>query len=131
MHIRDVLALVDANYPMLIEKFGGHAMAAGLSIKQVDFELFAGAFHDAVEIHLNGELIRDDIVTDGGLSPQELGLDFAHQIRGFGPWGQGFMEPLFDDKFNVVTSRIVGEDHLKLVVEKEGVNIDGIFFSLP
>jgi single-stranded-DNA-specific exonuclease len=131
VHIRDVLALVDSQHPHLIEKFGGHAMAAGLSIKQDDFRRFAEAFHDAVEIHLNGSLISDEIITDGSLSPQDLGLNFAHQIRALGPWGQGFTEPLFDDEFSVVTSRIVGEDHLKLVIEKDGHNIDGIYFRCP
>jgi len=131
VHIRDVLALVDSQYPHLIEKFGGHAMAAGLSIEQNDFERFASAFHDAVEAHLNGEVISDEVITDGSLSSQELGINFALEIRKFGPWGQGFLEPMFDDLFTVVTSRIVGENHLKLVVEKEGVNVDGIFFRCP
>jgi single-stranded-DNA-specific exonuclease len=131
VHIRDALVYVDVKYPNMIEKFGGHAMAAGLSIKQIDFELFSQALQLAVDVQLNGESIKDSIETDAGLGQAELCLDFAHQLQQVGPWGQGFVEPLFDDVFTVVTSRIVGEDHLKLVVEKEGVAVDAIYFRCP
>ncbi|WP_168204196.1 DHH family phosphoesterase [Aliikangiella coralliicola] len=131
VHIRDVLALLDSQHPSLIEKFGGHAMAAGLSIKEGDFQQFAALFHDAVEQHLAGELIKDEIITDSGLEGDELCLSFARELRVAGPWGQGFPEPLFDDEFVVVSSRIVGEDHLKLVVAKGSVEVDGIFFRCP
>jgi len=131
VHIRDVLALIDARHPNLIEKFGGHAMAAGLSLKQSDFQTFAKVFHDAVEEHLSGDSIKDEILTDGELEASDLTLDFARELRAAGPWGQGFLEPSFDDEFVVSQSRIVGENHLKLVVEKDGVGIDGIFFRCP
>ncbi len=131
VHIRDVLALVDTKHPELIEKFGGHAMAAGLSIKKKYFEKFAQAFLEAVETHIAGEKISDDILTDGSLDSTDLNLNFAKAIRSAGPWGQGFPKPLFDDVFIVSQSRIVGENHLKLMLEKESVLIDGIFFRCP
>ena len=131
VHIRDVLALVDSRHPHLLEKFGGHAMAAGMSIKQKHFQAFAEAFHDAIETHLDGEQIKDEIITDAGLDSSDLSLTFGYQLRQAGPWGQGFPEPLFDDEFEVINSRIVGENHLKLVVQKDDVCVDAIFFRCP
>ncbi|MGX5202323.1 single-stranded-DNA-specific exonuclease RecJ [Aliikangiella sp. IMCC44632] len=131
VHIRDVLALIDGQNPTLIEKFGGHAMAAGLSIKEKDYSLFSEKFHDGVLAHLNGDDIKDELVTDASLSAQDLSLDFAQQLRGVGPWGQGFPEPLFDDQFTVVSSRLVGEKHLKLQLEKDNQTVDGIYFRCP
>jgi single-stranded-DNA-specific exonuclease len=131
VHIRDALALVDSRHPGLIEKFGGHAMAAGLSIQQKNYQQFAEAFHRAVETQLAGETIKDEIVTDAGLKEDELCLSFASELQLAGPWGQGFPEPVFDDCFEVVNSRIVGGDHLKLVVKKNAVCVDGIYFRAP
>lgn len=131
VHIRDALAIIDAQHPHLIQKFGGHAMAAGLSIKQKDFAKFAEQFQQAVEICLQGEAIEDEIVTDASLLETELTMEFAQSLRSFGPWGQGFVEPLFDDHFEVVNSRIVGENHLKLVVMKNNLSLDAIYFRCP
>ncbi|WP_196138398.1 single-stranded-DNA-specific exonuclease RecJ [Aliikangiella sp. G2MR2-5] len=131
VHIRDVLAFLDAKHPHLIEKFGGHAMAAGLSIKQKHFQEFAEYFCEAVESHLNGETIKDEVITDGELAQCELSINFAMELRKAGPWGQGFPEPLFDGEFSVVTSRIVGENHLKLIVENQGLQLDAIYFRCP
>ena len=131
VHIRDALALLDSKHPGLIEKFGGHAMAAGLSIKQKNFKKFAEFFHQCVELQLQGDLIKDEILTDGGLEVHELSMEFAHELRKIGPWGQGFLEPVFDDKFEVIKSRIVGGEHLKLVVKKGNLCLDGIFFRCP
>jgi len=131
VHIRDVLAWLDARHPHLIEKFGGHAMAAGLSIREADFTRFAELFYHAVEMHLNGEIIKDEIVTDAGLQENELSLGFAFSVRAAGPWGQGFPEPLFDDVFEVTNSRIVGEDHLKLKLRKHRLELEGIYFRCP
>ena len=128
VHIRDVLALIDNRHPNLIEKFGGHAMAAGLSIKEKDFDFFNEALIIATRDFLAGNLISDQIITDGHLSDSELSLNFAHQLKNIGPWGQGFSEPLFDDIFEVVSHRIVGEKHLKLVLEKSSVMLDAIQF---
>ncbi len=135
VHIRDVLAFIDSQNPYLIEKFGGHAMAAGLTVKRDNFQLFAEKFHDAVLTNLKGEKIRDEIVTDSGLTEKELAINFAYALRNAGPWGQGFPEPLFDDTFEVVAHRIVGENHLKLVLRKqfetEVIEVDAIYFRCP
>ncbi|MDQ7050897.1 MAG: single-stranded-DNA-specific exonuclease RecJ [Enterobacterales bacterium] len=131
VHIRDVLALVDSRFPNLIEKFGGHAMAAGLSLLERDFQKFSAAFHDATLDILGNNQISDDIVTDGGLAAQDFNLHFARQLQQAGPWGQGFPEPLFDDQFRLVSQRIVAEKHLKLVLEKDQQMIDAIYFFVP
>lgn len=131
VHIRDVLALIDSQFPHLIEKFGGHAMAAGLSIKQKHFAEFAERFQDTVCAHLQGETIKDEIITDADLAETELTIEFAQSLRSFGPWGQGFIEPLFDDQFEVIESRIVGENHLKLRVSKNSTVLDAIYFRCP
>lgn len=128
VHIRDVLALVDNRSPNLIEKFGGHAMAAGLSLKEKDFQQFAEEFHHCTDELLAGNKISDEILTDASLSEQNMTMEFAGQLRAAGPWGQGFPEPLFDDQFKVVSQRIVGEKHLKLVLAKGDLLIDGIHF---
>ncbi len=131
VHIRDVLALVDSRQPNLIEKFGGHAMAAGLSLLEKDFQKFATAFHDATLDVLGDNKISDAILTDGGLTGQDFNLQFARALQQAGPWGQGFPEPLFDDEFRIVSQRIVGEKHLKLVLEKDQQMIDAIYFFVP
>ena len=128
VHVRDVLALVDSRHPLLIEKFGGHAMAAGLSLQEKDFQLFAEEFHRCTDELLAGNNISDDILTDAELSNESLTINFARQLRAAGPWGQGFPEPLFDDEFSVVSHRVVGEKHLKLVLKKGDLLIDGIHF---
>lgn len=128
VHIRDVLALVDSRFPGLIEKFGGHAMAAGLSLKEKDFQIFAKEFHHCTDELLAGSEISDEILTDADLSKQNITMEFAGLLRAAGPWGQGFPEPLFDDQFKVVSQRIVGEKHLKLVLTKGDLLVDGIHF---
>jgi len=128
VHVRDVLALVDSRHPLLIEKFGGHAMAAGLSLQEKDFQLFAEEFHRCTDELLAGNNISDDILTDAELTNESMTMNFARQLRAAGPWGQGFPEPLFDDEFNVVSYRVVGEKHLKLVLKKGELLIDGIHF---
>jgi single-stranded-DNA-specific exonuclease len=128
VHVRDVLALVDSRSPDLIEKFGGHAMAAGLSLKEKDFQCFAQQFHHCTDELLAGKKISDNLETDAGLSNENFTMDFAKQLRATGPWGQGFLEPVFDDEFIVVNQRVVGEKHLKLVLQKGDVMVDGIHF---
>jgi len=128
IHIRDVLALVDTENSGMIEKFGGHAMAAGLTLKQSNFHNFAEAFHSCAERLLGGNSISDEIFTDANLSAKEFTLPFATHLRNAGPWGQGFPEPLFDDVFEVITQRVVGEKHLKLVLKKGELAIDAIHF---
>lgn len=113
-HIRDALAAVDAQHPGLIEKFGGHAMAAGLSLRLNDLPRFQAAFEQCAAAMLSPELLQDVILSDGAMPPEACGIETALALRDGGPWGQGFPEPLFDDVFEVVGWKILGEQHLKL-----------------
>ncbi|MET1253524.1 single-stranded-DNA-specific exonuclease RecJ [Aliikangiella maris] len=131
VHIRDALALVNAKNPGLIIKFGGHAMAAGLSIFQKDFLLFTEQLNMAVESLLGGQSIKDEIITDAGLVVEHFNLNFAQQLRALGPWGQGFPEPLFDDIFEVTSSRLLADEHLKLQLRKDDIQVEAIFFRCP
>jgi len=130
LHIRDLLEHVDSQNPGLILKFGGHAMAAGLSIYQQNFEKFQQIFNTLANKWLKAEDLQSIIFSDGELDVSYLSLAFAEQLRDAGPWGQNFPEPLFDDVFTLVQQRIVGEKHLKLVVEKQGNIFDGIAFNV-
>ncbi len=131
LHIRDVLAVVDARHPGMMKKFGGHAMAAGMTLSRGDLDAFSDAFDRAVRDTLRAEDLEAAITTDGPLSPDELHLETATLLKRAGPWGQHFPEPLFDGNFRVVSQRIVGENHLKLVLQPEegGAIIDGIAFN--
>ncbi len=128
VHIRDVLALVDSRHPNLILKFGGHAMAAGLTILASDFEFFAQSFNEATQLILGEDTISDEILTDAGLSDTDMTIDFSRQLRNLGPWGQGFPEPIFDDEFVIVSKRVVAEKHLKLVFGRDNEVFDAIYF---
>jgi len=128
VHVRDVLALVDSKNPDLIEKFGGHAMAAGLTLKEKDLQFFEQQFSECTTAILAGAEIVDEIMTDAGIDEENLTINFARQIRSNGPWGQGFPEPSFDDEFQIVNHRIVGEKHLKLVLKKGDLMLDAICF---
>jgi single-stranded-DNA-specific exonuclease len=128
LHLRDALDLVTKRHPDLILKFGGHAMAAGLSIKQEDFLVFQQAFENVVSELLSPADLQAFIETDGSLAANEMSLQ-ASQILASGVWGQGFAPPLFADVFSVVNQRIVGERHLKLYLEKQGKRFDAIFFG--
>jgi single-stranded-DNA-specific exonuclease len=139
LHIRDLLEHIDSQNPGLIIKFGGHAMAAGLSIKQKDFALFQQHFNTVAGKWLKPEDLDSLILSDGELSADLLTLEFAEKLREAGPWGQNFPEPLFDDTFTLVQQRIVGEKHLKLVVQKTVIDkfgahsqqvFDGIAFNV-
>lgn len=130
LHIRDLLEHIDSQHPKLIIKFGGHAMAAGLSIKEADFNKFQEAFNKLAGKWLKAEDLQSIILSDGELDINHLTLAFAEQLRESGPWGQNFPEPLFDDTFTLVQQRIVGEKHLKIVVEKQGEVFDGIAFNI-
>jgi len=130
LHIRDLLEHIDSQHPNLILKFGGHAMAAGLSIKQQNFEKFQTVFNDLAGKWLKAEDLQSIILSDGELVLANLTLAFAEQLREAGPWGQNFPEPLFDDTFTLIQQRIVGEKHLKLLVEKQGEVFDAIAFNI-
>jgi single-stranded-DNA-specific exonuclease len=131
VHIRDVLDAVAARHPGLLAKFGGHAMAAGLTLSRQNFAAFSAAFDEEVRRHLAPEQMRGVILSDGELAPNELNLDLAELLRGAGPWGQAFPEPVFDGSFEIVDQRIVGERHLKLTVRTPGQDklFDAIAFN--
>jgi single-stranded-DNA-specific exonuclease len=134
LHIRDVLDAIASGCPGLLSKFGGHAMAAGLSLAEADFEAFSQAFDAEVRRHLAAADLRGVVLSDGQLQAQQLSLALAEQLRNAGPWGQGFPEPVFDGAFFIRQSRIVGDKHLKLVLEPETTGqpsspIDAIAFN--
>lgn len=131
VHIRDVLDAVAAHHPGLVSKFGGHAMAAGLSLARENFAAFSAAFDQEVRRHLAPEDLRGVILSDGELAPEDMNLEMAELLRGAGPWGQAFPEPLFDGHFEIVQRRIVGERHLKMVVKSPGHDavFDAIAFN--
>lgn len=128
LHIRDVLASIDAKYPGLIVRFGGHAMAAGLSLKRRHYTRFSRAFDAAVEQQIDASALEQRVFSDGELAVDELDLGNAQSLVSAGPWGQGFPEPLFHGDFEVVSQRVVGESHLKLVLGVGGSVVDAIKF---
>ncbi len=119
IHIRDVLAQLDARHPGLIGRFGGHAMAAGLTLARAELDRFAACFDAAVAAWPERSALRDAIETDGALTVEEIALPTAEALRAGGPWGQAFPEPSFDGVFTVRTARVVGERHLKMWVHGE------------
>jgi single-stranded-DNA-specific exonuclease len=116
LHIRDVLALVDARNPGMITAFGGHAMAAGLTLPADRLEAFSQALEDGVDAYLDGGGLDAHLLTDGELTAGDIGLALAEQLRELGPWGQRFPEPLFEGSFEVIDQRVVGGAHLKMVL---------------
>ena len=118
-HIRDALAAVDAMHPGLIARFGGHAMAAGMSIARDGLDAFSEAFKRYASSMIDPALLRQELLSDGALEPHEMTYDIAQAIRQGGPWGQGFPEPLFDDDFEVLDFRQVGHGHLKLTLRHD------------
>lgn len=130
LHIRDLLEHIDSQHSDLIIKFGGHAMAAGLTISDNNFEKFQTVFNDLAGKWLKEEDLQCNILTDGELDKSHLTLTFAEKLSAAGPWGQSFPEPLFDGIFTLVQQRIVGEKHLKILVEKQGEVYDGIAFNV-
>ena len=132
LHMRDLLELVNSRHPGLISKFGGHAMAAGLTLKSGGFATFAKAYDNAVREQLKPEQLTGELWSDGELTPTELSLEIAQLLRNAGPWGQSFEEPLFDGYFKIIQQRIVGERHLKLVLETQcgTVMLDAIAFNV-
>lgn len=114
VHIRDVLDTIANLHPGVIDKFGGHAMAAGLSLEERRLEHFRELFAATVEQFMQGEDLSNHYLSDGELAASEMTFDLASNIRSAGPWGQGFPEPQFDGRFEIVSSRIVADKHLKL-----------------
>ena len=132
LHMRDALERLDTLHPGLMLKFGGHAMAAGLSLEEERFEEFQRCFGELVTEWLDPALLQGEILSDGELSPQEMTLEMAQMLREAGPWGQMFPEPLFDGRFRLLQQRLVGERHLKVMVEPVGGGplLDGIAFNV-
>lgn len=130
VHVRDVLSDIAAAHPQLLNRFGGHALAAGLSLKAADFERFSEIFDAEVGKHLKGLDLDHAVHSDGELAAEEIRLESAELLQQAGPWGQGFPEPLFDGEFEVIQSRVVGSRHLKLVLRTpdQARMIDAIAF---
>ncbi|WP_271272892.1 single-stranded-DNA-specific exonuclease RecJ [Aliamphritea hakodatensis] len=130
-HIRDGLDAVAAKHPQLLKKFGGHAMAAGMTIVADQLDAFQAAFDAEVRRQMSAEQLQHSVLTDGALSGQDFTLQTAELLREGGPWGQHFPEPLFDGEFSLIQQRIVGQRHLKVVLmdPESGIAVDGIHFN--
>jgi len=131
VHVRDVLDAVSKRHPGLLGRFGGHAMAAGLTLARERLDEFAAAFDAEVALWQAGGSLADIVETDGALGVDDISLANAEALRAAGPWGQAFPEPSFDQTFRVLRTRTVGERHLKLWVEApgEGRRFDAIAFN--
>ena len=131
IHIRDVLDSIAARHPDLIERFGGHAMAAGVSLERAKLDRFARAFDEEVARWTAGAPAADTIETDGELAPAEIALDTARALRAGGPWGQAFPEPCFDGLFSIRSARVIAERHVKMWVEvpSSGRAFDAMAFN--
>jgi single-stranded-DNA-specific exonuclease len=128
LHLRDCLDLVSKRAPGLIARFGGHAMAAGLTIPEAHYELFAQAFEAAVGELLPADARSRTVETDGGLDGSHFTLEVARMLEGE-IWGQGFPQPVFCDNFAVEAQRVVGEKHLKLRLVKDGRRYEAMRFG--
>ena len=132
-HIRDALDAVATRHPDILQKFGGHAMAAGLSLKKEHLARFQTAFDEVVRQQLTPDQLQETLLTDGALSPSDIQLEVARHLQSAGPWGQHFPEPIFDGEFFIVQQRLVGEKHLKLTLaltnNKDDI-VDGIAFNI-
>lgn len=120
-HVRDALAAIDARHPGLIERFGGHAMAAGLTLDAARLDTFQAAFQAHAAATLDAAALQATLDSDGALAPHEFDRFHAEALRDGGPWGQAFPEPLFDGEFEVADWRVVGERHLRMTLRAEGL----------
>lgn len=133
LHIRDLLETITTHHPYLINKFGGHAMAAGLSLKKAFFAEFTQIFQQECDKQLRSDMLQARCYTDGELTQQELDLELAELLcYKSGPWGQDFPEPLFEGCFRLVAQRLVGDKHLKmtLTIQNTHKQIDAIAFNI-
>ena len=133
LHIRDAMDAVATQNPGLISKFGGHAMAAGLTLEEKNLTWFIEAFQAHVEKVLNPEDLNAKIITDGNLISDQISMYTAENLREAGPWGQQFPEPCFEGIFLINQQRVVGENHLKLVLSHPSapkLSIDAIYFNM-
>jgi single-stranded-DNA-specific exonuclease len=131
LHIRDVLVDVDARYPEMIHKFGGHAMAAGLTLHLEQLKPFQKAFEQVVNKHLQGAVIQKTVFSDGAVMTEDLNLSVAELLQSAGPWGQGFDSPVFDGWFVIKSKKLIGDNHCKLVLQTPDLlkQIDAIAFG--
>lgn len=131
-HVRDALSAVDALHPGLMTKYGGHAMAAGLTLPQANFQTFCQAFDAQVREQLAEGDLTGRLYSDGVLAVEEFHADMARALRHAGPWGQHFPEPQFHGVFQLVDQRLVGERHLKVQLKSEcgRARLDGICFGV-
>jgi len=131
LHIRDVLDAVAAHNPGLLTRFGGHAMAAGMTLKREHYTKFSKVFDDEVRRQLSADDLQQVVHSDGQLTADDHNLEIAEMLRSAGPWGQGFPEPVFDGRFDVIDQKIVGDNHLKMVLKIPDSNrhIDAIAFN--
>lgn len=131
VHLRDLLATVDVRYPGLITRFGGHAMAAGLSLQQARLDEFCAAFIDTAEAQVCALGDDNTLFTDGELASEVFSMETAEQLRHAAPWGQGFPEPSFHGRFTVLEQRVVGGKHLKLTlgIPDDGLRLSAIAFN--
>lgn len=128
-HMRDALDLIATSHPGLLTKFGGHAMAAGLTLDESDYERFCEAFDQVVRDQLGEASIEQVVISDGELG-EPITLELAKELAEAAPWGQGFAEPEFDDNFEILSQRIVGGRHLKMLLQPDiGAPIDAICFN--
>lgn len=132
LHMRDLLERIDTSQPGLISKFGGHAMAAGLSIAEKDYPRFSEAYAVTVDKLLSEDQLTGVVMSDGELTPTELNLQTAQLLAEAGPWGQAFEEPMFDGEFDLLQQRLVGERHLKMVLspDRGQTCVDAIAFNI-
>ncbi len=130
LHLRDAIESIAAEYPDLVLRFGGHAMAAGLAIPKKRYQEFADIFDRQVRRTLNEGDFACEYITDGGLEYEHFDLDVAELLKNSGPWGQDFQEPKFDGRFHVLDQRLVGGKHLKITLEFQGKRIDAIAFNV-
>jgi single-stranded-DNA-specific exonuclease len=132
LHMRDLLDRIATRQPGIITRFGGHAMAAGLTLEASRFDDFKLAYEREVTATVEPAMLQGTLLTDGELTGDDIGLELAQLLRDSGPWGQGFPEPLFEGQFRLLQQRVVGASHLKLqLASAEGVSIDGIAFNQP
>lgn len=130
LHIRDVLDEIASQHPDILKKFGGHAMAAGLSLKRKDYARFAQIFDETVQSHLSAEHLKKQLLSDGVLETEHFNLPLAELIREHGPYGQAFPEPLFDGHFEIVSQRLLNGKHLKLSLKSGTRLLNAIAFHV-
>lgn len=131
LHMRDVLEHINMQYPALITKFGGHAMAAGLTIHQTQLNTFKQVFDQTINEILEPEQLQGIIYTDGELAEEDFTIANAEMFRCSGPWGQHFPEPSFEGEFSILQQKLLAGKHLKLILQSEkGQLLEAIWFNI-